>query len=86
MCSTPEPMAHVEHAGADLGGGEVHGLLGRAALAVDRGGGRLDRQPGLEPGVAADVEALLAELLHAAGDHVLDLGRRRRPERSISSL
>ena len=65
---------HVVHAGGDQRGGEVHGLLGRAALAVDRGRGRLDRQPGLEPGVAADVEHLLAELLDAAGDDVLDLG------------
>jgi hypothetical protein len=45
----------------------------RAALAVDRGGGRLDRQPGLQPGVAADVEHLLAVLLHTAADDVLDL-------------
>ena len=29
----------------------------------------------LEPRVTRDVEALLAELLHATGDHVLDLGR-----------
>src|SRR6185295_9123095 len=35
---------------------------------------RLDRQTRLEPGVASDVEALLAELLDAARDDVLDLG------------
>ena len=74
MCSTPEPMAASWTPDGDQRGGEVHGLLGRAALAVDRRGGGLDRQPGLQPGVAADVEHLLAVLLDAAGDHVLDLG------------
>ena len=33
-------------------------------------------RPGLQPGVAADVEGLLADLLDAAGDHVLDVARR----------
>ena len=66
MCSTPDADHDVVHAGGDQRGGEVDGLLGRAALAVDRRGRRLDRQPGLQPGVAADVEPLLAELLHAA--------------------
>jgi hypothetical protein len=64
----------VVHAGGDEGGGEVHGLLGGAALTVDGRGGRLDREPGLQPGVAPYVEHLLAVLLDAAGDHVLDLG------------
>ena len=76
-------MAHVLDAAADddvvdAGGderrGEVHGLLGGAALAVDCRGGGLDRKAGLEPGVPADVHALLAELLDTAGDDVLDLG------------
>ena len=65
----------VVDAGGDQRGAEVDGLLGRAALAVDGRRGGLDRQPGLQPGVARDVERLLAELLHAAGDDVLDLGR-----------
>src|SRR5205823_4551124 len=70
----------VVDAGGDQRGGEVHGLLAGAALAVQRGCGGLDREAGLEPRVAADVEALLAELLHAAGDDVLDLaGRDPRP-------
>ena len=63
----------VVYAGGDQRGGEVHGLLRRSALAVDGRGRRLDRQAGLEPRVAADVEHLLAVLLHAAGDDVLDL-------------
>ena len=65
----------VVDAGRDQRGGEVDRLLGRAALAVDGGAGGLDRQARLQPGVAGDVEALLAELLDAAGDHVLDLQR-----------
>ena len=65
----------VVHPRGDQRGGEVDRLLGGAALAVDRRAGRLDRQALLQPRVARDVEALLAELLDAAGDHVLDLGR-----------
>ena len=64
----------VVHAGGDQRRGEVDGLLGGAALAVDRGAGGLDRQALLQPGVARDVEALLTELLDAARDDVLDLG------------
>src|ERR1019366_8983842 len=44
-------------------------------LAIDGGAGRLHRQSLLQPGIARDVEALLAELLHTARDHVLDLPR-----------
>ena len=64
----------VVDAGGDQRRGEVDRLLGGAALAVDRRRRGLDRQAGLEPGVAADVDALLAELLGAAGDHVAGLG------------
>ena len=74
MCSTPEPIATSWTPGGDQGGAEVDGLLGGAALAIDRRRRGLDRQTGLEPRVAADVEPLLAELLHAAGDHVAHLG------------
>ena len=56
-----------------------------AALQVDRRRRRLDRQALLQPGVAGDVHRLLADLLHAAGDHVLDLGRDRRPSGSSTS-
>jgi hypothetical protein len=65
----------VVHARRDEGRREVHGLLRGAALAVDGGRRRLDRQARLQPRVAGDVEALLAELLDAARDDVLDLGR-----------
>ena len=65
----------VVDAGGDQRGGEVDRLLGGAALAVDVVAGVSIGRPGLEPGVAADVEALLAELLDAAGDDVADLGR-----------
>src|SRR4051812_39972280 len=60
--------------GRDERRGEVDCLLRRAALAVDGGGRSLDRKAGLEPGVAGDVDALLAELLDTAGDDVLHLG------------
>ena len=75
MCSTPAPMTTSWTPEAICAAAEVDGLLGRAALAVDRRRRRLDRQALLQPGVAGDVEGLLAELLHAAGDDVLDLGR-----------
>jgi hypothetical protein len=65
----------VVHAGRDQRRREVHGLLCRAALAVHGRGRRLDREARLEPGVPAHVEHLLAVLLHAARDDVLDLRR-----------
>ena len=74
MCSTPDPIATSCTPEAISAAREVHGLLRGAALAVDGRGGRLHRQPGLEPRVAAHVEHLLAVLLHAARDHVLHLG------------
>ena len=83
----------VVHAGRDERRREVHGLLRRPALAVDRRRRRLDRQARLQPRVAADVVRLLAVLLHAAGDHVLDEYRvdagaidhldERRPEQDV---
>ena len=54
--------------------GEVRGLLRRTALAVDRGADRRLGETGGERGVAADVEALVADLHHAAHDHVFDEG------------
>jgi hypothetical protein len=55
-------------------GGEVGSLLRRAALAVDRGGRDRLGEPGGEDGVAADVQALVADLADAAHDHVVDQG------------
>ena len=46
----------VVDAGGDQRGGEVDGLVGGAALPVDRRRRGLDRQAGLEPGVAAGLE------------------------------
>ena len=55
--------------------GQVGGLLRRPALGVDGGVGDRERQPGAQPGGAADVEGLLAHLAHAAGDDLAHLGR-----------
>ena len=60
--------------GDDALGREVGGLLRRAALAVDGGGGHRLGEAGGEDGVAADVEALVADLHHAAHDDVVDEG------------
>ena len=54
---------------------EVNGLLGGAALAVDRGGGHGLGPAGAEDGVAADVDALLGDLHDAAHDDVVDQRR-----------
>ena len=59
-------------AGDDGLGGEVGGLLGRPALAVDGGGGHGLGPAGGQHGVAADVDRLGAGLHHAPHDHVLD--------------
>ena len=55
--------------------GEVHGLLRRAALAVDRRARHLLGQAGREPAGAGDVAGLRADRVDAAEDDVLD-GRR----------
>ena len=75
MLSTPRGDDHVVGAGHDALGGEVEGLLGGAALAVDGGGGHRLGPAGGQHGVAADVERLLADLHDAAHDHVVDQGR-----------
>ena len=64
----------VVDAGADQRGAEVDGGLGGSALAVERRRRGLDREALLQPRVAGDVLRLLAHLLGAAGDHLLDLG------------
>ncbi len=71
----PAGEAGRDLAGGDLRGQQVHGLLRRAALRVDRGDAGLPGQPRVQPGVAADVPALLPGLRHAAGEDLLDLPR-----------
>ena len=53
-------------------GREVHGLLGGAALAVDRRARDLLGQPGRQPGRPGDVAGLRADGVDAAEDDVLD--------------
>ena len=65
----------VDGAAAHEGGGQVGGLLRGAALGVDGGVGHREREPGAEPRGATDVEGLLADLAHAAGDDLADGGR-----------
>ncbi len=57
----------LDGAGGDQVGNQVVGLLGRAALAVDGGGGDLEGQAG-QPGGAGHVGGLLARLGDAAAD------------------
>ena len=54
------------------GGSEVHGLLRRPALAVDRGGRHALGKSGRDPPVAGHIGALLADLAHAAANDVVD--------------
>ena len=77
-------LRHVLHAAGDdevLGaahdalGGEVHGLLRRAALAVDGGAGHVLGEPGHEPRGAGDVAGLAADGVDAAEHDVLDGAR-----------
>ena len=56
-------------------GGEVGRLLARAAHPVQRGPAHVQREARDQRRVAGDVHALLAHLVHAADDHVLDLAR-----------
>ena len=51
---------------------EVHGLLARTALAVDRHAGHVVGEPGGQPRGARDVAGLRAERVDAAEDHVVD--------------
>ena len=62
-------------AGHDFVGGEVDRLQARSALAVDRGACDLDREPRQQRDHAADIQPLLARLVGASPDHVLDFGR-----------
>jgi hypothetical protein len=65
----------VDHAGGHQAGGQVGGLLRRAALRVDRGGRHGEGQAGGEPRGAGHVERLHADLADAPTDDLADLGR-----------
>ncbi len=56
-------------------GGKVRGLLARAAHPVEGGPAHVERKARDEGGVPGNVQPLLAHLIHAAHDDVLDLGR-----------
>jgi hypothetical protein len=56
-------------------GGEVRGLLARAAHPIEGGPAHIEWKARDEGGVPGDVQPLLAHLIHAAHDDVLDLGR-----------
>ncbi len=60
--------------GDHTGGSEVHGLLRRAALPVDRHPDHVLGPAGRQRGVAGDVDRLLAGLGHAAPDDVVHQG------------
>lgn len=60
--------------GGDLRRRDIEGLLRRPALKVYRSRSRLDRESLRQPRGAADVQALLTELVDAPRDHVIDLG------------
>jgi hypothetical protein len=62
----PAREADIDGVGGDQAGDEVVGLLGGAALAVDRDGAHRVRQPGCQPGIPGDIRRLLARLGHAA--------------------
>jgi hypothetical protein len=64
----------VVHAGHHGLGGEVDGLLGGAALAVDRGARDVLGEPGGQPAGAGDVAGLAPDRVDAAEHDVLDGG------------
>src|SRR5215207_7161771 len=74
MCSTP-PATTSWYPPAMIPWGELHRLLRRPALPVDRGRRHLLGQPRGQPGVAGHVHRLLPDLGHAAHDHVVDQPR-----------
>lgn len=73
MDSTPPHDHHVVGAGDHALRGEVHGLLGRAALAVDGRGGHGLREARRQDGVPGGVHGLLGDLVDRAADDVVDL-------------
>ena len=62
----------VVHAGGDPRGAEVHGLLRRAALAIDCHAGDVIGQARDQPASARDVSSLAANRVDAAEYNVID--------------
>ena len=73
MCSTPEPITTSWTPEAISAAPKFTACWAEPHWRSTVVAGVSTGRPGLEPGVAADVEHLLAVLLHAAGDDVLDL-------------
>jgi len=69
-------------------GGEVHGLLGRAAHSVERNAGHLHRQPEQEHGQPRWIRALLSRQRHRPVDHILDPARvdARAPDQVVDGM
>ena len=61
--------------GHESGCREMHGLLGRPTLTIDRHTGDFKRPAGGNSGAARDVARLFVDLAHAAPDDVFDLAR-----------
>jgi hypothetical protein len=70
--STPPAMKTSPSPDGDGVGGRIDGLQAAAAQPVDRQAADLDRQPGQQSGHSGDVAVVLAGLVGAAEDHVLD--------------
>jgi hypothetical protein len=85
MCSTPEPIIASCTPATTSAAEKFTSLLGEATLTVDRRAWPLDRQPRLQPCVAGDVEALLAELLPQPAITSLTC-EASIPERSMTSV
>ena len=65
----------VAFAGQDRTGGQVHGVQARGAVAVDRQAGDIDGKAGQQRRHAGHVTVVLARLVAAAGEHVVQQGR-----------
>ena len=74
MCSTPPPMATSWTPEAISAAAKLTACWAEPHWRSTVVAGVSIGRPASQPGVAADVDRLLAELLHTAGDDVLDLG------------
>ena len=74
MLSTPPATTSSASPAADLPGRDGDRIHARAAQAVDRRSGHGDRQPRQQGRHAGDVAVVLAGLVGAAQDHLVDRG------------